>query len=133
MGQQYEEDTGRVGHWIVDRWLWFHKPREPLSMTSGRQIKTGRFGFGTRGLVSSGQLGVALSADTAAQSPEARQTGASRTLGVGLGSQRGWGGLGKHYGKVWVPRTGLRRADGGGGPSGEPKVTLASNTRRGEG
>jgi hypothetical protein len=76
---------------------------------------------------------VALSADTAAQSPEVRQTGASRALGVGLGSQRGWGGLGKHYGMVWVPRTGLRWENGGGGSSGEPKVTLASNTRRGEG
>ena len=71
--------------------------------------------------------------DTAAQSPEARQTGASMALGVGLGSRRGWGGLGKHYGEVWVPRIGLRRADDGGGPSGEPKVTLASNTHRGEG
>jgi hypothetical protein len=84
--------------------------------------------LGTRGSVSSGQPGAALSADT-----EMRQTGASRALGVGLGSRRGWGGLDKHYGEVWVARTGLRWADDGGGPSGEPKVTPASNTRRGGG
>jgi hypothetical protein len=84
-----------------------------------------------RGLVSSGQPGAALSADTAAPSSEARQTGASRVLGVGLGRWRGWGELDKHYGEVYVARTGPRREDGRGGPSGEPKVTLASNTRRG--
>jgi hypothetical protein len=53
-----------------------------------------------RGLVSSGQPGAALSADTAAPSSEARQTGASRVLGVGLGRWRGWGELDKHYGEV---------------------------------
>jgi hypothetical protein len=50
-----------------------------------------------------------------------------------MGSRRGWGGLDKHYGEVWVARTRLRQADGGGGPSGEPNVTPASNTRRGGG
>jgi hypothetical protein len=87
--------------------------------------------LGARGLVSSGQPRAALSADTTAQSSAARQTVASRALGVGLGSWRGWGGLDKHYVKVWVARTGLRRADDGGGPSSELKVTLASNTCRG--
>jgi hypothetical protein len=67
------------------------------------------------------------------QSSEARQTGDSRVLRGGLGSRRGWGGLGKHYGEVWVARTGLRWANGGGVTSGKPKVTPASNTRRGGG
>jgi hypothetical protein len=67
---------------------------------SGHRIKTGRLGLSVRGLVSSGQPGAALSADTAAPSSEARQTGASRVLGVGLGRWRGWGELDKHYGEV---------------------------------
>jgi hypothetical protein len=83
--------------------------------------------LGARGLVSSGHPGATLSVDTAAQSSEARQTGVSRALGVGLGSRRGWGGLDKHYGKVGVTRMGLRRADGGGGTSVGPEVTPASN------
>jgi hypothetical protein len=62
---------------------------------------------------------------------EARQTGASRALGVGLGSRSGCGELDKHYDEVWVASTGLGWVDGGGGPSGKPKATPASNTRRG--
>jgi hypothetical protein len=131
MGQQYAEDAGRASHWIANRRLWFHEPREPLSMNLVCQIKTVRLVLGARGLVFSGQPGVALSTNTTASSLEARQTRAYRALGVGLGGRRGWGELDKHYGKVWVARTGLRRADGGGGPSGEPEVTPASNTCRG--
>jgi hypothetical protein len=47
--------------------------------------------MGVGGFAFSGQLGVARSADTAAPSLEARQTRAPRALGVGLGSQIGWG------------------------------------------
>jgi hypothetical protein len=43
---------------------------------------------------------VALPASTAAPSPEARQTRTSRAREVGLGSWRGWGGPGEHYGRV---------------------------------
>jgi hypothetical protein len=39
----------------------------------------------------SGQTGAARSADTAAASPKARQTGALMALGVGMNSWRGWG------------------------------------------
>jgi hypothetical protein len=41
-----------------------------------------------------------LPADTAAPSPEARQTGAPRAREVSLNSWKGWGGLGEHYGGV---------------------------------
>jgi hypothetical protein len=47
--------------------------------------------MGVGGFAFSGQLGVARSVDMAAPSPEARQTRAPRALGVGLGSQIGWG------------------------------------------
>jgi hypothetical protein len=66
----------------------------------------------------------------AAPSPEARQTEAPRALGVGLGSQGGWGGLGEHYGEIKIAGTGLRRPNGGGGVLGGPTNAPASNRTR---
>jgi hypothetical protein len=48
-------------------------------------------------------------------------------LGVGLGSQKGWGGLGESYGGVGIAGMGLRRPDGGGGVLGGPGNTPTSN------
>ena len=75
VGQRYADGVGHAGHWITDQRRWFHESRKPLSANPGCQIKTGWLELGMRGLVSSGQLGAALSTNTAAQSPEVRQTG----------------------------------------------------------
>jgi hypothetical protein len=82
---------GRAGHWIADRRLCFHEPREPLSLNVDHKFRTRRLGWALGGFTFIGQLGAALPADSAAQSPVAKQTGAPRVLGVGLGSRRGWG------------------------------------------
>jgi hypothetical protein len=66
----------------------------------------------------------------AAVSPEARQTGATRALGVGLGSQGGWGGLGEHYGGIEIAGTRVRRPNGGGGVLSGPMNVPANNRAR---
>jgi hypothetical protein len=58
--------------------------------------------MGVREFVFVGQPGAALSADTAAPSSEARQTGAPRALGVGLDIWRGWGLPDERYDGVEV-------------------------------
>jgi hypothetical protein len=67
---------------ILDQRFWFHGPHESLSAHLGHPIKTGRLGLGARGFIFSGQPGAALSVVMAAQSPEARETRASKVLGV---------------------------------------------------
>jgi hypothetical protein len=127
MGQRCAEGAGRAGHWIADQRLWFHELREPLSMNPSRQIRTWRLEWAPGGFTFSGRPGAAPNADSATQTPEARQTGAPRALGIGLDSQRGWGGLSESYGWASVAGMGLRQADGGGGVLDGLGNTPASN------
>jgi hypothetical protein len=69
-------------------------------LKSGRPIRVGQIGYAPGDFTFAGYPGAALPADTAAPSPEARQTGAPRVREVGLNSWKGWGGLGEHYGEV---------------------------------
>jgi hypothetical protein len=117
-GQQNAEGAGRAGHWIADRRLWFHEPREQLSANPGHKIRTGRLGWAPGALpspVSQGQ-----------RTPRTRWRRHWR---------RGRPGLLGRYGLVWVAgevgddlirimvRSGLHeRGWGGQTAEGEPSI-----------
>jgi hypothetical protein len=69
MGQRYVEGAGRAGHWIADRWLWFH---EPLFVNLCRQIRTGWLGWAPGGFTLSGRPGAVPYAPVVVQVSEMR-------------------------------------------------------------
>jgi hypothetical protein len=96
VGQRYAEGAVCAGHWIEDRRRWFHEPRKPLSANPGHHIRIGWLGWALGGFTYSDRPGAAPYAPGVAQLLEMRYTRAPRALGVGLGCQRGWGGLSEH-------------------------------------
>jgi hypothetical protein len=109
-----------ITSWINGPGSTNHVNRYPNTWTIGSRLDGQDRAF--RGFISFGQTGEASFTPVVKQPPEVRHTWILLGRYGGRRSQEGWGGPCEHYGKAWVARMGLRRANGGGGPQADRRA-----------